>query len=369
MLARLDERFDGLAPQAEQAARLIKALGPERLLPVTGLLAARGDLGPLGSAVAVLAVRPEQGMAPGWLDAERDICAALVAAGVDALALKGALLAYTVYPSPAARLRTDTDLLVPPSQVEAAIGVLRQEDYTTPYAATGKAYPTQQMWVRRRDGYHHIVDLHWDLSQHPALMGLLDPEHLVERAVGLDRLAPGVRGLSPGDALLHACIHYFGHQRREHHPLQWVLDVDLLWRQSSDDERDACIERAEKIGIAGLLAALLAKACDAFRTPVDPDRLAGLTAIGSRQWRTQLIVPVESSLRDLVLTLRSEPTWGRRIYRLWRMVCQLWRRVFPRAAYMRQRHPNATAATLPFHYLTRIVVGVRKAMVRRPPGW
>ncbi|KAB2931876.1 MAG: nucleotidyltransferase family protein, partial [Candidatus Contendobacter sp.] len=65
----------------------------------------------------------------------RDVLAALAQAGLPVLLLKGAALAYTLYPEPHLRDRCDTDLLLPSrDEAERAWRVLQTLGYQRPNA-------------------------------------------------------------------------------------------------------------------------------------------------------------------------------------------------------------------------------------------
>jgi hypothetical protein len=64
----------------------------------------------------------------------RKVLISLVEYGVRPLLLKGASLAYTVYPSPALRPRGDTDLLVREGDLPRVAQILRKLGYVSTWA-------------------------------------------------------------------------------------------------------------------------------------------------------------------------------------------------------------------------------------------
>ena len=79
----------------------------------------------------------------------RSVVDALAAAGVPALITKGTALAYTVYPQPWLRPRTDTDLLVRHEDVPAASLALQACGYTRSDAlSTGELVSHQYAFER-----------------------------------------------------------------------------------------------------------------------------------------------------------------------------------------------------------------------------
>lgn len=356
LLARLGCLRSGSESRAEDSVRLLQALIPHRLLPVAGLLSNRGDLGDSGRVVAALAEACKSAAGnDAWSRRESSTLKALLAADVDVIVLKGALLAYTVYPSPAARIRTDTDVLVPRDQVERAVSVLKQLGYETPYEVTGTVNPTQHMWVFRGERPAHAIDLHWSLSQHPAFDGLFLFDSLRANAIPVEGLCARAMGLCAEDAVLHACIHYFGHHQGEFRPLQWVLDVDLLWRSMDDDARARVVQRAATLQISGVVAALLEESRSLFSTPVAISDLRELQLAGESQWRTGACAESSSKLNNFIFSLRSEPTLEARALRIWRTLV-------PPVEYMRERSQSTSNVALLWSYVERMVSGVYKAI-------
>jgi len=140
-------------------------------------------------------------------------------AGAPVLLLKGAALAYTVYPYPALRPMGDLDLLVRREHLELARGALERLGYVHQPEPPQRLNPFNTEFTGevsfRYDtaGHSTLVELHWELL----------PVELFRRTAALNveawwaRAAPLRVGetaglsLAPEDALAHVCLHLAMH--------------------------------------------------------------------------------------------------------------------------------------------------------------
>jgi hypothetical protein len=338
--------------EASAPAALIQALQAHRLLPVAGLLAERsllrGDLVKVAEQMTARAAEDERRR----VAIETEVLGAITAAGIEVLVLKGALLARTVYPMPEARIRTDIDLLVPADSLAGLRATLRQIGFAPSYEVHGGPPMTQAQWVRRGERPLHAVDVHWDLFNLPLLKNRFDFDSLAARSMALPGMGPDVRGLSPADALLHACAHYFGHHGGEFRPDQWLLDMDLLWRAMDADTRAEAEALARDCGVLSLLGSGLGLAAARFGTPVAPADLARFTADGAGERSARLIRPVRFARLAMLRSAFDEQGAGARVRHLWRLA-------FPPATYMRTKYPEARGWMLPWLYVRRVWEGRR----------
>jgi len=331
-------------------AAVIQALQAHRLLPVVDLLAERGllraDLVPLARQLAARSVDEERRR----VAIENKVLDAIGGAGVEVLVLKGALLARTVYPAPETRIRTDIDLLVNAERVEDAYSALRGIGFAPSYEVHGGAPMTQAQWIRRGDSPLHAVDLHWDLSNRPLLKDRFQFQSLLDRSTDLPGHVRPVAGLCAGDALLHACTHYFGHHSGEFRPDQWLLDMDLLWRAMGEGEDEQVAEAALSIGVGSLLAEGMRLSADRLETPVEKDWLEALQG-ASRRERTRRFMQTPRFRLLEIFHSASEEKGVRAAMRNLRGV------FFPPAAYMFRKYPGSSKWALPWLYVKRMVGG------------
>lgn len=333
-------------PGKDDAER-VAWLGRHRLWLVADLLADRQQLSPAVAAVASrLAVSHRRAM-QRQVQEERHVLAALCGAGLRVIVLKGAALAHTVYPQPESRYRTDLDLLAEAGEVANVETVLKALGYRRPPGIQSPKELRQRQWERRQLRQSFLIDLHWDLRNHPALEGrFLFPE-LLEDAAPLPGLDERALGMGREHALLNASMHYFNDYADER-PAQALLDKDLLWRAMSEDERERCMNLACQRGLAGLLAESLVQSRELFATPVVDAQIEHLKAAGRDQWATRMVHANEKRRTAYWFALRSEPNLRRKLNRI-RFG------LFPSADYMRQIYPEGSRFGLLGLYFRRIL--------------
>lgn len=287
-----------------------------------------------------------------------EVLAMLNEVGVDALVLKGAALAYTVYEESSTRERGDSDVLVPKSDAERAADALRRLDYEPTLSAGGELASYQQTYRGRL----HSVDLHWEISNAQLFASALEFDDLAERSMAVPALGPHARALCPTDALLHALVHRATHVNapyyvdgvghHEHNRLIWLYDIHLLATGLADDawrdfENRATRHQIRAVCLDGLLAAR-----EAFATAL-PEELV-------RRWESAgWSEPSAGYLRvgrlhHTLVELKALPTWSKRI-RLVRDV------VLPEPEYMLDKYGTRRRALLPWLYLRRALGGLYRA--------
>jgi hypothetical protein len=191
-----------------------------------------------------------------WMAAERqhllagcqlaEILAALDAAGIAGVVLKGPALADEYYADPALRPFTDLDLLVRRRERERAIEVLGALAYV--HGSPGRSlgyeldHAAAAYFVAASDTARLPVDLHWDFICHPGggRATELAADEIWARATPAWKLAPE-------DLLVYLAAHF-----AIHHSLAgvlWQLDLALvLRRHSATLDWDAVAARARRWG-------------------------------------------------------------------------------------------------------------------------
>ncbi len=277
-------------------------------------------------------------------------------AGVRPVLLKGAALAYTHYPRPELRPRSDTDVIVPFEARDTVASALLAAGYSRPREVDGDVAVGQFHFVRTDQyGCEHALDVHWRVSNVRAFADALTFEELRRDAVAVPQLGPYAQGASPVHALFFACMHRVAHHGDSPN-LLWLYDVHLLASRLTSIERDAFVALAIERRMRGVCARSLALADEAF---------GGI----EKRWREALGATdgvhepaaafVGGGLRPIdILKSDLASTAGRSRARLLR------EHLFPSPSYMRQRFPNWPVALLPLAYACRIVVGAPRWLRR-----
>lgn len=211
-----------LASRVGDWPALLAEAGPHGLLPLLAWTLGRQCPGVVPSPVletlqARLRANTQRVLA---LSAELlRIVEAFSKAGLDMLAFKGPVAAWTLYETPGLREMSDLDLLVRPSDVEAAIEVFRAIGYTPlREGAPLKLFRGGELGLTSTNAAFS-VDLHWKLL--PPHYGI-DSETFFDRAVPVPVAGRPVNTFCPEDLALFTCIHGSKHAWSS---LHWLADL------------------------------------------------------------------------------------------------------------------------------------------------
>ena len=230
---------------------------------------------------------------------------ALADAGVEHLLLKGARLAYSLYDDAADRARGDTDVLVREDQRLAAGQVLRKLGFTHMPSHRDGLY--QETWVSAPEfGMRHEIDLHWRMSNSPALAALFSANFFAD-AVTLPMLSSHARGIGNGDLLLHLTLNQAWHESnglvaegkfvQGARRLGWAFDIHLLAQILSASEWEAVTEGAVRSGAAPVLLRALSEAERRLGTQMPAEFMAQLRAAPGNTWLARYIAEPDFGFR------------------------------------------------------------------------
>ena len=290
------------------------------------------------------------------------VLSALAESGVTALLLKGAALAYSIYPSPALRPRADTDLLIRSADREITARTLSEFGYEKPNAISGECVTYQCGYVKR-DRFHidHVLDVHWRISNTQMFSRALDYEELRSRSVPLAALGRHARALAPADALLLACMHRAHHIHSPYRVdgvsssggdrLIWLYDIHLLIDAMSSRELEEFTRLAEKRSMRAICRDGLLRTRQCFGTRVPEEVLLSLSKTGPTEPSAAHLRA--GNMRHLLTELRSLPRWRDRI-------TLLGEHLFPPPDYMLEKYAVTSRAWLPMLYLQRGILGTWK---------
>lgn len=161
----------------------------------------------------------------------RKILAVLAEHDLPVLIMKGAALAYTLYPKPHLRSRCDTDILLPTRKdAEHASEILQMIGYEQPMAVPGDLISYELGCYKKMMGeVNHTLDIHWGMSNSALFANRFSFNELKTSVIPIPKLTPQAYGLSAQHALLLACMHRInnlwpGIADR----LIWIYDIHLL---------------------------------------------------------------------------------------------------------------------------------------------
>ncbi|MDQ6827317.1 MAG: nucleotidyltransferase family protein [Gemmatimonadota bacterium] len=216
----------------------------KRLLPLLYFALRRGDadVDPALAPYLRLAYLREQMRSTTYLRICGDVLGALEQASVDAILLRGAALAATVYDDPALRHCHDIALLVAPDDVERAADALLGAglERVTLHGEEGG------MAALLRHETALPVELHTRLFS--AALYELPLDELQGRSVEVRIGGATAHVLSPADALVHVCGHASYSESRA--SLRWIGDAWLLIDRNTDLDWDQVLQTTERSRLA-----------------------------------------------------------------------------------------------------------------------
>ena len=282
------------------------------------------------------------------------VLAELRAGDVDALLMKGALMAYTHYPSPWLRPRLDTDLIVAPASRSRADAVLRGLGFRPGTHFSGD-FVTHQFRYERPSQFefNDVVDLHWKIANPHVFADAFTFEELAEDAVSVPALGPAARGLSAAHALVLACVHRVAHHDSSER-LIWLYDIHLLASLMDAASGDQVARLAQVKQLRSVCAHGLSHAQARFATSSHGDWFNRLQSGVESSEPTAAFIRTDLKKIDvLVSDLRTLGSWRQRL-------TLIREHLFPPLAYMRTVYGVSNPLLLPFTYVIRAVTGVGK---------
>ena len=286
------------------------------------------------------------------------VLARLAAAGVAALVFKGAAIAHTHYPAPHVRVRADTDLLVPATEVPALEDVLGGLGYVRPPETSGRLVSYQSHYHKvDRYGVAHAFDVHWKVSNVQALAHRLTWPELWQSRIPLDVLGPSAFTVVDVHALLLALLHRAGHHPGSRN-LLWMYDLHLLASRLSGAEMSQLQEIAGDRGLGHVAVDGLALAREWFGDAGVGPLIEALSAGQAHREEAIVAQGPWTQARLLRLDLHALPDWRTR----GRLIRE---HLLPSTSYMRARYGVRSNLLLPALYIWRVLHGAPKWLRRQ----
>ena len=239
------------------------------------------------------------------------VIAALSDRGVRAVVLKGAALAYTVYETPGARPRLDTDFFIDECDRDTARVVLEKRGYVAPpYCAD--LFSQFEMTKTDEFGLVHVMDVHWKISTQPVFACVLRFEEVLRRAMPVPALGASAVVPRSVDALLLACMHPVMHHQNEERML-WAYDIHLLAESLTAVEFEELVRLARAKQMTEVCARGLRLAQAMFRTAISNALLADLDRRERAEPSAEYLASQRRWRDETVSSLRALPRFSERV--------------------------------------------------------
>lgn len=274
--------------------------------------------------------------------------AALAAAGIPCLWIKGIALAETLYPAPELRPMLDVDLLVPYDQRQAALAVLQRLGYSLlPQLFDGTESLKHHYALQGPAGDRTLVELHFRLlGAADRLLPIRDLDWFWQQSIPYG--AAGYRTLRPEAHLPYLAAHALLQHGEADLRLLRYYDIHRLTLTTAHFDWDLLITGTTRLGWNYVTARALWLAQSFFATPLPDGILASLDARRPRhdtmphvRRRRQPRTVSEQVMYDLITM-----EWRDRLRTAQRIV-------LPPPAYMRWRYAVDSPWQLPMTYAAR----------------
>jgi hypothetical protein len=245
------ERLNGLACQEGMQPLVLQHMAAAGLLPVMPEHVSQSLLAAYSAA---------------WIRNRRlrgrhlHVIQSLSASGIEAMPVKGVVLAERCYGELALRPVTDLDLLVHQADVPAIGRILIGLGYqplggeNDPLDFYGLVYHT----VAYYGGDSELIELHWELANLPAYLPRMRAAELWGRSRQIQFAGHPVRTLALADELRYLSFHYAAQHQSSR--LIWLVDIAELARQLGQEDWPAFASQTISLGLATPVAVALERA-------------------------------------------------------------------------------------------------------------
>ena len=290
----------------------------------------------------------------------RGLFATLRDRGVEAIVLRGLVLAETVYPEPHRRHTHDLDLHVRPDLLDDAIEAARAAGF----AERAEDPDRLPGGVRLVHSSGLPLELHTSLFLDPFYPAEL--EGMATRVRCIELLGARMSVLGTADQLVHICGN--AAQSPVRGSLRWITDAWLLIESDPALDWEVLLRNAERAQLALPLSVMLRYLAEELESPIPPrvlERLDALARLASPIARDVALYGARAGLPALALVRRV--TGGLRP-RLWALHWLL----FPSPTYLRHAYRGRrvpVALLYPYRIWRHAITGLHGRLGRvRLPG-
>lgn len=262
---------------------------------------------------------------------------------------KGSALAYSVYPQPWLRPRSDSDCLIDHTDYDAFSKVLESLGYLKLFAIEGKYVSYQSTFTKALAGKSVMnIDLHWRINNRQSLAKAYTAQELLIDGQKLSSLSPEITIPCAVDSLLIASLHRLGHHQSEER-LTWLYDIHLLAKNLAEGEWQSLLNKATRKQLCAITLDAL-QSCEQLFGTYTPNevkrRLARPHSEPSRFFLQRDLPEWRYFMHDLKALDGVPAKFG-----------LLKENVFPNPDYIRQQMNTRSAA---LGYLKRFVRGLKR---------
>ena len=282
-------------------------------------------------------------------NALRDTFDDFVASGLTRfIVFKGTALAYSLYPQPWLRPRTDCDLLIDVDDLEKFTQVFSRLGFKSLFGISGDYVSYQRTFSLSLAGNSNLnIDLHWRINNRQCLANSFSVDELLLNSHNISALSPHANIPSAIDSLLIAGLHRLGHHANEER-IAWLYDIHLLAETLSPKHWAILLEKSKNKQLCNVMLDALLCCQDALLTPIPDQNIESLRTLS------------KSNEASKFLLERERPEWQ---YFIHDLKCLDWRAklsfiketLFPPADYVRQQMNTQSALV---GYLKRFARGI-----------
>jgi len=222
--------------------------------------------------------------------------------GLSAVLFKGSALAYSLYPKPWLRPRSDSDVLIAAKDKVKAGAVLQQLGYHKLFAIQGEYVSYQSTYGKALAGNSFInIDLHWKVNNRQMFSQTFTVDELRDYGAKITQLADTpMRSFasipSYVDSVLIASIHRSGHHHTEER-LAWLYDIHLLIGRFTAHDWQQLAHRAKSKKICAITLDALKTTQHYLSTELDATAISQLEASASQHEASSIFLNRQLSER------------------------------------------------------------------------
>lgn len=280
----------------------------------------------------------------------------LASAGLQAIVLKGGVMAEVVYGNIALRPLLDLDMLLDPEQVPGALQILLSSGYTQDIEPhQGATLDYENEILLSKPGIEQVdIELHWSLFDSPFYQEVLPMDWFWDTAQPTS--IGGATGLilGPEAQILHLCGHLSLHHSREP-DLLWLNDIaEVIRYYENKIDWDLLLEKVQVCKLVLPIKKILPQVAGELGAPIPDDVLSGCLSLSASLEEAQVyawhIDPERSVAQRIWSDIAYIPDWSRRLrYVLVKLI--------PSPSYMIPRYQIPFRVLLPFYYIYHLLIG------------